>query len=154
MKRYSRIFIGAWIVLALALPCASLAEDYANKGAALASQGSVTMENSFIRLVVSIEGTMNLGTTGGNPDFDGDENKALLFGYPNPRRTSFASVKVIAGGDTVEHRLGHSLLPTYGPVREGDAIVTGWEIDGVNVTQYLSFFENPYSGNKDMVLMR
>ena len=154
MKKIAHLALAAVALALLLAPMAAVADDYANKGSALQSQGSVTMSNDYIKVVVATEGTINMGTTGGDPAFSGDENKALLFGYPNPRRTSFASLRVIANGKTVDHRLGHTLLPSSGPTRSGDAIVTTWDAADVSVTQRITFYESPFSGRPDMALMR
>ena len=118
------------------------------------SQGSVTISNDYIKVVVATEGTVNMGTTGGDPGFSGDENKPLLFGYPNPRRTSFASLRVIANGKTIDHRLGHSLLPSSGPTRDGDAVSVAYDTGDVVVTERITFLESPFSGRPDMALLR
>ncbi len=128
----------------LLLPWAAAA-----KGPVPKAQSGVSIENPYIKIIVAGEGTMNMGTTGGAPDVSGDENKRLLYGYPEPNRTSFPSARIIKGDKTIDVRLD-DLDPALGPQVQGDTIVTRWEVEGVIIIQTIGFFSNPYSGRPDM----
>lgn len=123
------------------------------KGPTLHSDTTVRIQNEYVHIAVSDRGTLTMGTTGGDPYVTGDENKALLFGFPTPPLYSFASLRIVAGAKTIDHRLYEAPV-ALGPQVQGDAIVTAWEIDGVRVTQTIGFFVNPYSGRPDMAHIR
>jgi hypothetical protein len=123
------------------------------KGPALQSDGAVHLQNAYVHIAVSERGTLTMGTTGGDPYVTGDENKPLLFGFPTPPLYSFASLRILTGAKTIDHRL-YELPTALGPQVQGDAIVTAWETEGVRVTQTIGFFVNPYSGRPDMAHIR
>ena len=53
------------------------------------------LENDFIKLVVNqSSGRFVLGTTGGNPSIDSDNNKKLLYGFNSNSYTSYSTMRV------------------------------------------------------------
>ena len=61
---------------------------------------SGTIENKFVQASISDEGRFTIGTTGGNPNKDSDNNQTLLFGHPSPG-TSYTSF--ILDGEVYEY---------------------------------------------------
>lgn len=111
----------------------------------------VSIENAHVKIVVDQEGRLIMGTTGGNPGFVGDDNKPLLYGFPDGPFTGFPSLRVQAEA-TMDYNLS-DVPPAFGPLLQNGAIVTRWVVDGIEVTQDVSLFLNPYTNREDMALI-
>ena len=55
--------------------------------------GKKQKSNEFIEFAMDVNGRFTIGTTGGNPEIETDNNKKMLYGHPSPR-TSFTTIKV------------------------------------------------------------
>jgi len=118
----------------------------------LLSAATVSLENAYIKVIVGDNGAMVVGTTGGDPDITGDENKRLLYGYPDQIGTSYPSLRVVKAGVTHDYILIRQ-APSTVPVVENGVIVTRWLIEDVEVTQRISLSLNPYSNREDIPLI-
>ncbi len=111
---------------------------------------SVLIENAHVKALSSVKGGFTLGTTGGNPASNFDDNKRLIYGYPTSIRTSFSTLRINDGGIITDYRLGHEGLdPISPPTSDGTRITSIWEQSGIRVTEYLYFVTNPISGYQD-----
>jgi hypothetical protein len=137
------------LLLTMLVSPAAIRADVGAKGAR-PSAVQATIENAHIRIIAFDNGSFTLGTTGGDPASNLDDNKPLMWGYPSETRaSSYSSLRVTTGGVSNDLNLGEiptTLLPT---VQDG-AIVTRWEALGVQVTQRLSLARNPYTNRNDM----
>lgn len=104
------------------------------------------VENTFLGLLVTTEGSPTLGTTGGSPETTADNDQPLLFGWPFGANTSFTSLWL--DGEAVSLR---DTPPGAGPVSDGDAITTTWRVGDVEVTQTHALAPNPYTSRPDTV---
>jgi len=59
---------------------------------------SVLIENAHVKALSSVKGGFTLGTTGGNPASNFDDNKRLIYGYPTSIGTSFSTLRINDGG--------------------------------------------------------
>lgn len=104
--------------------------------------GGGIIENDFLSIAVGSNGRFTMGTTGGNPDIDTDDNKILLYGHPHPY-TSYTTVRV-NGND-------HIFRATDIVVDEtNNEIVSTQEIDNVVVKQILTFSRNSTTNRADI----
>lgn len=113
----------------------------------------ITVDNDYIRVSVDDDGQFVIGTTGGDPALPADDNKRLLYGYPTEIWSSFPSVRVLVNGQRLDARISDR-APVEGPTRQGNAIVTTWEANGIRVTQTLALAFNIYTGREDTVQIR
>lgn len=112
--------------------------------------------NSFIRADVAPNGTWVLGTTGGDPDTQADDDKNLLYGFfpggASSVGTGYSSLRVIGSGPTP---VFEEALQRVAPQRlEDGRIETTWSWDrpyAMRITQTLELRQNPFSGRLDMV---
>ena len=107
-----------------------------------------TIQNSYIKTNVDDEGQFVTGTTGGDPTLPGDNDKRLLFGYPDDIWTSFSSVRIVTDTASVDYRLEDE-PPAAGPTVVGDEVTTSWTTDSVKIEQLLSLASNPFTGRED-----
>lgn len=82
-----------------------------------------------------------LGTTGGNPDSETDNNKRLLFGYPTGG-TSYTTIQIDG--------FNNIFTPETTTYHE-NAIISTDVIGDVVVTQYLSIINNQYTNREDQL---
>jgi len=114
-----------------------------------------SLSNAYIGADIEAGGKFVIGTTGGNPDILGDENKRLTYGFQPDQGsevgTSFLSMRVITGTETVDISL-ENRSPVSGPLEAEQKILTVWEIEpNIRLTQTLSFMRNPFTGFEDMI---
>ena len=118
----------------------------------LPDNGTTTISNTYLKVDVESGGKFVIGTTGGNPDITGDEDKRLMYGFEandvSYAGTSFLSLWVGGNASSLA-----GLAPDFGPSSDSQRVVTAWLSDSVRITQTLSFMENPFSGRADMVKM-
>ncbi|WP_461371693.1 hypothetical protein [Candidatus Darwinibacter acetoxidans] len=123
------------------------------------AQEIVEISNEYIRIVVN-DGELNggrfsVGTTGGDPGRDTDNNKALIYGGDDPW-TSYTTVKVdnqnwIYGNPT-DRRAGYEGL--YGELVQPPTVVDGkiessWMLGPIQVWQVLSITRSSTTGLLD-----
>lgn len=107
------------------------------------------LENDFIKLVVNqSSGRFVLGTTGGNPSIDSDNNKKLLYGFNSNSYTSYSTMRV-DGNNYIYGQGGLSENPVFNAELENN--ISKMVINGVEITQTLSIINN-ISTNRDDVL--
>ena len=149
VARYAPVML---LILCIIAPAVALAGSGSPKGPGPLKAANVSLENAYIKVIAADNGAMVVGTTGGDPDIAGDENKPLLYGYPNLIGTSYPSLRVIKAGVTHDFILIRQ-PPSSMPVIENGAIVTRWLLEGVEVTQRISLALNPYSNHEDIPLI-
>jgi len=113
-----------------------------------AAPESASVENAYIKIVVGDYGPMVNGTTGGDPAVIGDEDKRLLYGFPNPSTTGFPSVRIVTGGSVADYSL-REWAPSQGPTVSGDTVSVVWTISGVEICQETGLAHNPYTDRDD-----
>lgn len=119
----------------------------------------IEIRNEYIRIVVNTseanKGRFSVGTTGGDPDRDTDQNKHLIFGGDEPW-TSYTTVRIgndnWVYGSPTDRRAGRK--GQYGemilePTIIDDAIHSGWQLGPVEVRQILSFARSTTTGLMD-----
>ncbi|MFQ5855779.1 MAG: hypothetical protein ACE5LU_09080 [Anaerolineae bacterium] len=111
---------------------------------------TITVDNDYVRVAADDDGQFVIGTTGGDPAIPTDDNKRLLYGYPDDIWSSFATIRVITDGEPQDFRL-LDRLPAEGPIRQGNAIITTWLLDQLRVTQRLELAFNVYTGRDDTI---
>lgn len=142
------------VVLTLTFSAGLIASAQGTKGGEETQQAgevpAVTVDNDYIRVSTDDDGQFVIGTTGGEPATPTDDNKRLLYGYPDDIWSSFATVRVITNGETEDVRLlDHT--PAEGPIRQGNAIITTWLLNQIRVTQRLELAFNVYTGRDDSI---
>ena len=98
--------------------------------------------NEFIEFATDSNGKFTIGTTGGNPEIETDNNKKMLYGHPSPG-TSFTTIKI----DDVNYEYNASneqSITEYGV----ESIVN---IGQVEAKQRLNIIENSSTGREDVV---
>jgi hypothetical protein len=118
--------------------------------------GCVRLANNFVRADVAPNGTWVLGTTGGDPDTQADDDKNLLYGFfpggASSVGTGFTSLRVLGDGSIP---VFEEALQRIAPQRlENGRIETSWAWDrpyAMRITQTLGLRQNPFSGRMDMV---
>ncbi|MFY9495004.1 MAG: hypothetical protein WAQ17_07425 [Limnochordia bacterium] len=124
-----------------------------------AEAANIELRNEYIRIVVNDrdtdKGRFAVGTTGGDPNRDTDQNKHLIYGGDDPW-TSYTTIRVgrqnyVFGGAT-ERRAGYR--GQYGKMLEPPTLVDGtirscWEIGPLKVWQILSITRGSTTGLMD-----
>jgi len=112
----------------------------------VAAAPGVSLSNAFVEALVTKEGSLVMGTTGGDPGTPDDDNKPLLGTYPDESTTSFTSLRI----DSQDFSL-RDQPPASGPIQVGEAIVTAWRLADIAVDQIHDLAVNPYTGRPDVV---
>lgn len=101
------------------------------------------MFNDYIGLYVDNTGKFSIGTTGGNPENDRDNNQKLLFGYSNGS-TSYTTI-CVDGNIQIFNALN--------AVFDADTAkhTSERDINGIHIVQTLSFCKNSATGREDVV---
>ncbi len=108
--------------------------------------GNAYISNDFLSVATEQTGRFTLGTTGGNPSIDSDDNQILLYGHPNPG-TSFTTVR-INGED-------HVFTAEAVSVDESkNEIISTQAINSATVKQILTFSINSTTNRADIVDIR
>ncbi len=152
-KALHAIWIAFILSLALTLLASAQGKQPGSGPRQIGEAPFLTLDNDYIRVSVDNDGQFVIGTTGGDPALPTDDNKRLLYGYPNEIWSSFPSLRVLVGDQRFDTRISN-LPPVEGPVLRDNAIVTTWEINGIRVTQILSLAFNIYTGREDTVRIR
>ena len=111
-----------------------------------------SISNAFLRADVGSTGAFVIGTTGGSTGIN-DTNKRLMYGFtPNGNSypgTSFATLQI----DSTDY-VFHFDAPDTGPSQIGQTIVSAWDVTpSIAVSQTLSFVENPFTDQEDLVII-
>jgi hypothetical protein len=126
---------------------------------ALNAVPKVQIDNEYIRIVVNAgetnTGRFSVGTTGGDPDRNTDQNQHLIYGGDDPW-TSYTTIRIgnqnwVFGGQT-DRRAGSSAL--YGEMIQPPTIVDGkiesaWRMGPIEVWQILSLTRSSTTGLMD-----
>ncbi|MDR1135736.1 MAG: InlB B-repeat-containing protein [Clostridiales Family XIII bacterium] len=122
-------------------------QEYGASGiiAPLAVVGNL-MYNAYIEAYVGSNGRFTMGTTEGNPNISTDNNALLLYGHPSPW-----SSETLVRVDGVDTFFDASSVTFNG---EGTQSVAKGNIGDVEVTQTLTFENNPYTARPDVMSIR
>ena len=116
-----------------------------------AAEATVSITNAYIESIVGVAGRFFIHTTGGDPNTAKDNDKNLLFGSPTLIGTSYTTLRVTNGSDTMDYALGDEANPpSSAPVSDGDTVTTAWTVDGITVEQKLSFALNASTQRQDV----
>lgn len=107
----------------------------------LGLQGNI-MSNEYIAVSVHEDGRFNMGTTGGNPDVETDNNKPLLFGFPNSN-TSFTTIRI----DGEDYDFKADDIPQFNP--QGTEAISTMTIGDIIIKQIITFEVNTNTGRED-----
>ena len=120
-------------------------EETYGGGAVLLSGGDDKFSNDYVEVCVHSNGQFTMGTTGGDPNTERDDNKLLLFGHPN----SYTSETLIRINGVDYFFQGNAQSNHVGDgVGRNETVRT---IAGVQVKQILTPVENPMTGRDDIV---
>ena len=100
-------------------------------------------ENEYLEVAIDGNGQFSIGTNQGDPDFDSDDNKKLLYGHPDPG-TSETLIKV---GDT--ERI--FIADTVDCFSDSAVAVMNIPEESIRVTQYLTLTESGNTSYKDQI---
>jgi hypothetical protein len=102
-----------------------------------ASARGVTLENPHLRLTVDdVVAKFSVATTGGDPASRLDNDRNLTFAQGDPT----CAVSVQVAGKAYLYGFPPGRYVTR-PKRQGETVVSAWEIDGVRFLQRFSFFD-------------
>ena len=99
------------------------------------------LRNNYLEAVVNSEGKFTMGTCEGNPNYDSDNNRKLLYGHPNPN-TSETLIKV---GD--QERFFEA--DTVNSV--GNKVIASMTYNGVQIIQTLELVKSGNASYADTV---
>jgi len=108
------------------------------------------VSNDYVQVVAGSDGTFVIGTTGGDPTTPADDDKQLMFGYPDVPWSSLTTLRVVTGGSVDDYALSWN-PPDEPPAVAGDRITATWLLGGIEVSQTLRPWRNPYTGREDTV---
>ncbi len=155
MKKFFKTLTSSALTLALLAGSAG-ATTLAVSAAETEDLNKVTVDgrymyNGYIKMSVDMSsGQFVFGTTGGNPDSDTDNDKMLLYGFPDSIWSSYSTIVI----DDVKNRY-HSTTKTEKPVYSDVAkqnSSTASYLDGkVTASQVLSFVRNVSTNRDDVV---
>lgn len=125
----------------------------------IAETSKVQIDNEYIRIVVNTSesnmGRFSVGTTGGDPDRDTDQNKHLIYGGDDPW-TSYTTVRIgnqnWVYGSPTDRRAGSNAL--YGELIQPPTIIdntiqSSWMLGPIQVWQVLSLTRSSTTGLMD-----
>lgn len=149
MSRKALLFVATVLTLSLAIY---------NPGVT-AETSKVQIENEYIRIVVNTSeanmGRFSVGTTGGDPDRNTDQNKHLIYGGDDPW-TSYTTVRIgnqnWVYGSPTDRRAGSNGL--YGELVQPPTVIDGtiqssWMLGPIQVWQILSITRSSTTGLLD-----
>lgn len=123
---------------------------------AQSNAGYLELKNEYIRIILNNRpynaGRFSVGTTGGDPDRLGDENKHLIYGGTEPW-TSYTTVRIgnenwVFGAETNRRagKNGRYGIMLQSPTIIDESLVCKWQLGPVIVTQKLSFARSTTTG--------
>ena len=104
------------------------------------------LANDFLSIALATNGRFTMGTTGGNPNVDTDDNKILLFGHPHPS-TSYTTIR--KNGEDYYFSATESYVD-----ESRNEMVSIQVIDNLEVKQILTFTNNTTTNREDIVNIR
>lgn len=129
------------------------------QGSSWAQSVNQEIANEYIRIIINTlpenMGRFSVGTTGGDPDRLGDEFQHLIYGGEEPW-TSYTTIRIgnenWVFGNPTNRRAGRNGL--YGtivqaPTKEGNSLVSSWQLGPILVEQVLSFARSSTTGLLD-----
>jgi uncharacterized repeat protein (TIGR02543 family) len=114
------------------------------------------VQNGYLQINVAdpidtYPGRFVIGTTGGDPANPNDDNKPLLYGFPDSIWSSFTTIR-IDGSDFAYGGTGGTF--TQNPMSDNTYINCVWVVNNIQVTQVLTLALNPYTDRADTVEIR
>jgi uncharacterized protein YkwD len=109
--------------------------------------------NEYIQIGVGDDGRFTTGTTGGDPEIPGDNERRLLYGYFTEPRTSFTTIRLSSDDGNQDFLLPTSVI-VDGPAARAGGVDTTWQIGDLTVRQTLNPALNPYTGREDTAVIR
>lgn len=106
------------------------------------------MYNDYLKLVVRDNGHYVVGTTNGNPLISSDDNKKLLFGFPDSIYTTYSTIVL----DGTPYHYGEDSLdsePVYNAQERNNVSSTTY--GDIYVKQTLSFVNNVSTSREDVI---
>ncbi|MGE5602170.1 MAG: hypothetical protein ACM30E_03915, partial [Nitrososphaerales archaeon] len=137
------------LALSLAAPLSALARRPASQEAQTGYHGLASVQNANIEVRANERGQYTIGTLTGDPNTPDDDGRRLMYGHGGLSFTSFATVRVVSGGQT--HDLPLLQNTDTGPEQQNGALVMSWKYDGVTIAQTLTPATNPYTDRPDTV---
>lgn len=141
-----RKLMSIFLITTLLLPTV-LSGTQATNGDTVTVSGNI-LSNEYLELAVDAStGRFSIGTSGGNPDIETDNNKKMLYGHPNPG-TSYTTIVV----DGEVNRYGDSGF-TSEPVFDQDQKqnVSIEKIGDIEIKQTLQIVNNNSTDREDVV---
>lgn len=137
-------------------PPESTDADYADWKAAMYGDGEASLlsvvgnafENEYLNTYVDDYGYYTMGTTGGNPDRESDDNKLLLYGHPG---SSTSNTLIRIDGQDFRFQSDSVRTTRYDEHSESVRLFSGGTLE---VRQILTLVENPQTARKDIVQIR
>ncbi len=143
--RRKSIVAWGYVIILMILFCSGILSKnvYATEENKNKLQNSNLMTNEYIGLYVDESGRISAGTTAGNPENDNDNNAKLLYGYPYSS-TSYTTFCI----DGIAHQ--------YVGCNRGFNVETGshsseGSVNGIHITQLVTFCRNNATGRKDIM---
>lgn len=152
MRRFIQLIVVVLLFsIATSAPTSAsqLNQDKGPGGLGVQAAPTATIENTYIKTRSASNGQFVTGTTGGDPNTSNDNNKRLIFGYPDSVWSSFTTLRITNGGVTNDYLLGIDIDATTPATNTGSTILTVWEQDGVRVEQRLYIAQNSDTGRFD-----
>lgn len=110
-----------------------------------------SVANEYIEVLVDNDGQFVINTTGGDPDFPGDNNKRLMYSDAGGIWSSFSSIRHYADGEPPFDFSLRDWEPSVAPTVHGNTISATWLRHNIQVKQQLTPAFNPYTGREDTV---
>ena len=147
MKKVLKTVISMFLCLIVVLPC-FIAVSATGDDAKTSNTKGELLGNDFLEIAINnSNGRFTIGTTGGNPDIDTDNNKLMLYGHPNPS-TSYTTISI----DGNRHIFGDEGL-TIAPALDLENMLTSSTdtYEYINIKQTLQLVPNVSTGRQDVV---
>lgn len=117
----------------------SVEQEVSPKKQLRSTVSSNSIKNDYLELVYNTE-NYSLGTIGGDPSISTDNNKRLLYGYPN-KGTSYTTIRI----DGQNYKFSPSSVSYTENLITASAVY-----DDINVTLNFSLIPNQYTGRNDV----
>ena len=134
--------------LGIASPNLMNSTVYATEESSAVTVEENSMSNEYIKLVTADNGRFVLGTTGGDLSRDTDNDKKLLYGFPDDVGTSYTTIR-IDGASYIYGKNGLEISPTFNAIEK--SCVSTQIINNLEITQTLSFVNNVSTDKEDVM---
>ena len=121
---------------------------YATEESSTVTVDGNSMSNEYIKLVTADNGRFVLGTTGGDFSRDTDNDKKLLYGFPDEVGTSYTTIR-IDGESYIYGETGLETTPNFNA--DMKSCVSTQIINNLEITQTLSFVNNVSTDKEDVM---